>query len=252
MRFLPDRALLDYSLNRYKKQNLFWFFRTWVTWATANVTTNNWFHHHGSVTALQSPYPRCPPNPLKGECQCRQVGTRLGTSAARQCLARRLSRSSRLFIWQIRQAVKMVHTDSHRFSQIISVHSVYSVCDKPQPGSKCLTQIKQIEQIKILPNLWKSVCDTPAMQPHWPSPSSGRAKGSGVRYHWPISRQRHIPKTLHKLFKQKKKQFQQLMFYKLLKHETNQAFQQLIISYFADIYFSASLSAVYNIINCYN
>ena len=36
----------------------------------------------------------------------------------------------------------------HRITQIISVHSVYSVGDNPQPGSKSLTQIKQIEQIK--------------------------------------------------------------------------------------------------------
>ena len=48
---------------------------------------------------------------------------------------------------------KKLHTDHHRLSQIISVYSVYSVCDTPQPGSKSLTQIKQMEQIKILPNL---------------------------------------------------------------------------------------------------
>ena len=125
MRFLPDRALLDYSLNRYKKQNLFWFFRTWVTWATANVTTNNWFHHHGSVTALQSPYPRCPPNPLKGECQCRQVGTRLGTSAARQCLAHRLLRALRWpFGLPFGREHFVVYTDLHRFRKIIICDNV--------------------------------------------------------------------------------------------------------------------------------
>ena len=113
-----------------KNQNLFWFFRTWVTWATANVTTNNWFHHHGSVTALQSPYPRCPPNPLrecqcrqvgtrrmgppnplKGECQCRQVGTRLGTSAARQCLAHRFTQ---------------IYTDLERFLSVIMSHTEFT------------------------------------------------------------------------------------------------------------------------------
>ena len=36
-----------------------------------------------------------------------------------------------------------------------------NLCAETQPGSKSLTQIKQIEQIKKLPNLCKSVCYKP-------------------------------------------------------------------------------------------
>ena len=43
------------------------------------------------------------------------------------------------------------------------MHSVYSVCYTPQPCSKCLTQIKQIEQIKNPSKSVYSVCDNPQL-----------------------------------------------------------------------------------------